>query len=267
MLKCVNKNINILKKDMHYLSVIAIFKNETMNLKVWLDHYIWQGVNHFYLIDNGSTDEPMNILQEYIDKGLVSYHYKPEKHRQTEHYREVFDFEDLKNNTYWLIMCDLDEFFYGVDKKLIIKLYQSQQFNVIYCNWIMFGTMLNKHPDDIRTAITHREPGLHVNTKYIFKPKCIINSLKFDQHKITTTLTGNAKRVKYANNLIRLNHYPIQSLEFFTKVKMTRGDVHNDGTENVRDMNYFNRYNINATENDETLKNLILNEPLDYINI
>jgi hypothetical protein len=54
---------------MYYLSVLSIFKNETINLKLWLDHYLWQGAEHFYLIDNGSTDEPLNILQEYIDKG------------------------------------------------------------------------------------------------------------------------------------------------------------------------------------------------------
>jgi len=57
---------------MYFLSVLAIFKNETMNLKVWIDHYLWQGVEKIYLIDNGSTDNPMPILQPYIDKGFNS---------------------------------------------------------------------------------------------------------------------------------------------------------------------------------------------------
>ena len=51
---------------MYYLTLMAIFKNETFNLKIWLDHYIWQGVQHFYLIDNGSTDNPLEILNDYI---------------------------------------------------------------------------------------------------------------------------------------------------------------------------------------------------------
>ena len=62
---------------MYFLSVLAQFKNETMNLKVWIEHYLWQGVEHFYLIDNGSTDNPLSILQEYINRGIVSYYYKP----------------------------------------------------------------------------------------------------------------------------------------------------------------------------------------------
>ena len=56
---------------MYYLSVLAIFKNETMNLKMWIDHYLWQGVEHFYLIDNGSTDKPLAILKEYIDNSEI----------------------------------------------------------------------------------------------------------------------------------------------------------------------------------------------------
>ena len=64
---------------MHYLSVMAIFKNETMNLKLWIEHYLWQGVEHFYLIDNGSNDNPLSILQEYIDNGIVTYYFLPEK--------------------------------------------------------------------------------------------------------------------------------------------------------------------------------------------
>ena len=84
---------------MYYLSVLSIFKNETMNLKLWLEHYLWQGVGHFYLIDNGSTDNPLSILQEYIDKGIITYFYLPEKYKQAEHYRYVFDKENLKKKT------------------------------------------------------------------------------------------------------------------------------------------------------------------------
>ena len=37
--------------------VVAIFKNEAMNFAEWISHYLWQGASHFYLIDNGSTDD------------------------------------------------------------------------------------------------------------------------------------------------------------------------------------------------------------------
>jgi hypothetical protein len=62
---------------------------------------------------------------------------------------------------------------------------------------------------------------------------------------------------RYENNLIHLNHYPLQSLEFFQKVKMTRGDVACKEYDNIRNMDYFNEYNKNAVHVDTTLKDLL----------
>ena len=252
---------------MHYLSVLAIFKNETDNLKIWINHYLWQGVEHFYLIDNGSNDNPLQILQEYINKGIVSYFYKEEKHKQSEHYRWVFDTEHLKTKTYWLAVCDMDEFFYGVDHKLTTKLKTLEYFNVIYANWYMFGSdNLIQHPSDIRTSIIHRKPDIHINTKYIFKPASIKNTSMICIHGLVNPGTADVikthPKIRIANKLIKLNHYPIQSLEFFQKVKMTRGDA-TTGI-NVRDLNYFKRYDEGTNYKDDILKNLIENPPPNY---
>lgn len=242
---------------MYYLSVMAIFKNETLNLNTWIQHYLWQGVDHFYLIDNGSDDNPLSILNSYIEQDIVSYYHKTEKHQQVNHYKSVFDMENLKRRTHWLIICDLDEFFYGVDNKLRNKINCLEYYNVIYCNWLMFGSnnFIN-HPPDIRTALTKREPEFHYNTKYIFKPKCIESSNQISIHNLHYY---DNNKIRIANQLIRLNHYPIQSVEFFQKVKMTRGDALNNNDENFRDMNYFERYNINTTYEDTILKDLVLN--------
>lgn len=249
---------------MYYLSVLSIFKNETMNLKIWLDHYIWQGVEHFYLIDNGSTDNPLDILQPYIDNGIVTYTYQPEPHQQEQHYRNMFDRENLKAETYWLAVCDLDEFFYGVDKKLTIKIRSLEsQYHLIYCNWLMFGhENLVNHPRDIRSSIVHRVPDLHQNTKYIFKTQSIQNSSQICLHSLLNYLYPT--KIRIANQLIRLNHYPIQSWEFFSTVKMTRGDATSMSINNIRDIHYFNAYNENAGFKDETLKNLIESPPPNY---
>jgi hypothetical protein len=250
---------------MYYISVLAIFKNETMNLKLWIEHYLWQGIEHFYLIDNGSDDNPLEILQDYIDKGIVSYYYLPERFKQVDHYRFVFDTENLKTKTRWLVVCDLDEFFYGVDQQLKKKIMSlGPYYDYILCNWQMFGSDgLKEQPNDIRTSITHCKNILDKDTKYIFKPLAIKDSSSIWIHSLVNIPYMNKSRIRVANQLIRLNHYPIQSLEFFTKVKMTRGAADTIAHQNVRDMNYFKRYDFNDM-NDETLKNLVLNPPLDY---
>lgn len=247
---------------MHYLSVLAIFKDETMNLKMWLDHYIWQGVEHFYLIDNESTDGPMKILHDYIVRGYVTYIYGPEKHRQQQYYKDVFNSYNLKEKTHWLAVCDLDEFFFGTHKKLCKVLQTLENYNMVLSNWLMFGSDgLIEHPSDIRTDITHREEPIHVNTKYIFKTKSIPNSDPIWIHRLEN---ADSQFTIVENEQIHLNHYPIQSLNFFKKVKMTRGAADVYWCENIRDIDYFNKYDQNKDYDDLLLKNLIINPPEDY---
>ena len=259
--KKIGKKTKNQKENMYYLSVLAIFKNETMNLKLWINHYLWQGVEHFYLIDNGSTDEPLRILQEYIDNEIITYYYLPERYKQSEHYRYVFDKERMKEKTIWLAVCDLDEYFYGVDQALVKKIQSLENdYDYILCNWKMFGSDGHiTQPDDIRTDITNCAEKLWSETKYIFKPTIIRNSSHIWIHWLTDIHYIRKKRIRYANRLIRLNHYPIQSLEFFEKVKILRGAADNKNSDNVRDLSYFKRFDHKETT-DDTLKNIILNK-------
>ena len=50
---------------MHNLCVFSQFKNEGHVLEEWLLHYIHRGVDHFYLINDGSTDNYMTIVDKY----------------------------------------------------------------------------------------------------------------------------------------------------------------------------------------------------------
>jgi hypothetical protein len=128
----------------------------------------------------------------------------------------------------------------------------------------MFGSSgLLKHPPDIRTAITHCVNSLHENTKYIFKPNIITDSSQIWIHSLVNISNINPKRIRIANQLIKLNHYPIQSQEFFRKVKMTRGAADGASSENIRNIKYFNLYD-QTDGNDEVLKNIILNPPTNY---
>jgi hypothetical protein len=260
----INENVtsNKVKNKINYLSIMAIFKNETMNLKVWLEHYLWQGVDHFYLIDNGSTDNPFDILKEYIQKGIVTYYYRTEKYQQPQHYRYVFDKENIKHKTKWLCICDLDEFFFGIKKKLSHCLDYFDSYDVIYTNSFFYGSDgLIEHPKDIRTSIIHRESDVENGIKYIFKPSSITNSNELWIHYLVNegTLSKKYTNEITQNNVIRLNHYRIQSYEYYTKIKMTRGDVSIIENENIRDLKYFEKYAETANIKDDILKKLVEN--------
>jgi|LakMenE01Jun11ns_1017448.scaffolds.fasta_scaffold9949960_2 FkbM family methyltransferase len=262
----INENISQ-KKYNYNFTIMAIFKNETMNLKVWLDHYLWQGIEHFYLIDNDSNDNPINILQEYIDKGIVTYYFKPEKHQQAQHYRTIFDIENLKEKTKWLCICDLDEFFFGTEKKLFRAVDEFDGYDVIYTHSFFYGSdNLINQPKDIRTSIIHRTDDIVNGIKYIFKPSSINNSSEIWIHWLVESGTLQKKigqNETFTDTKIRLNHYLIQSLEYYQNVKMIRGDVSVLENENRRDMNYFEHYQNISIIKDDILKNIIENDLYD----
>jgi hypothetical protein len=252
---------------MYYLSVLAQFKNETSNLKLWLNHHIWQGVQHFYLIDNGSTDNPLTILAPYIKKGFVTYFYRPKLYSQIENYRKIFA-KHIWFKSFWVAVIDLDEFLYGVDQRLVKKLRHLHYYNIIYCNWFVYGTSgCIDQPADIRKSNIHRMPNIDpINTKYIIKSFEVVHPSQLWIHWLVEPHSNNAiksgPRVRNANQLIRLNHYVCQSEEFFLKVKSTRGDATKAGNKWTREL--FNAHNNSATFIDETLKNIVENPPINY---
>ena len=72
------------------LAVVAIMKNEAPYVKEWLDYHLAAGVNHFYIYDNESPDNFKEVLQPYIDAGIVTYKFYPGAGRQIEAYTEAF---------------------------------------------------------------------------------------------------------------------------------------------------------------------------------
>jgi hypothetical protein len=222
-----------------------------MNLDNWIRHYQWQKVDHLYLIDNASTDHPELILQPYIDSGYVTLIYCPEPHQQVLHYATTYD-RYIHGNTYWLIVCDLDEFFYGTSTPLGEWLHGQEQWDVIYSPWWMFGSVEGEHPDDIRSSVTKRKEEQGTENKYIVKTSILRHPLQIDVHCIR----GHNENLCLNTDEIRLNHYPIPSKSFF-EVKMSRGDVNRKEWDTVRDWSYFEQYNSNTTYEDTQLKELI----------
>jgi hypothetical protein len=113
----------------------------------------------------------------------------------------------------------------------------------------------------------HRQPEIDpLNTKYIVKTTAISHPSQIWIHWIfrpnTIQPIKRGKKIRIANQLVRINHYVCQSEEFFNKVKSVRGDANSPDTKWTKD--YFDLHNNKATLVDETLKNIVLNPPANY---
>lgn len=280
------------------ICLVAIFKNESHILKEWIEHYLNQGVDKIFLVDNGSTDSYYSILHPYISTGKVDLILDNKKHAQTELYNKYFLH---KCRAYeWVIVCDLDEFIYGRKYCNSIKDFLSKvhpSFSQIFIPWKMFGsngydTMAQEQPssvisnftkrinnDDIRhnrfRSFTYRGHIKYIYSKTIIRTKYL---LKFDVHCSHTSnnkymtsyvlqnnhIHPNKNFVEINENIIEnsalhLNHYAIQSLNWFMKVKATRGDINSSNNENVRNIEYFKEYNFNDIDDNE-LSNITKNK-------
>lgn len=95
------------REHFHFLSVISVFKNESHIFEEWITHYLNEGVDHFYLIDNESTDEYLDILHKYFDKISLIKNVHPSP--QPDCYTALIP----SIQSEWTLICDLDEFIYS----------------------------------------------------------------------------------------------------------------------------------------------------------
>lgn len=249
----------------YYLSVATIFKNESWSMKEWLEHYYFHGVDHVYLVNDFSSDRYLPILQPYIDMGFVTLFHNDisamYRGRQVDINNKFF--KPIVNETQWIAQVDCDEFLYSpkqIDLKKIIEQYES--YGGIIANWVCFNS--NGHieqPPSIVKYFTKRceyDASVIVNTpsrgdervtfdatKMILNTDYKINS--FDIHE--ADIEGKTINLSYYgldDPLLLINHYQLQSQEYWETIKMKRTDMNYWNP--VRDMNEHRSMDIGNIE-------------------
>ena len=143
------------------ISVLAIFKNESSIIRDWIDHYLAEGVQHFYLIDNGSTDDTndkISIYSNYIT--LIKDARTMTSVTQTFLFNHIY-LNKIKNETEWIIICDVDEYIYARNKCVhIMDVLKKLPPNVekIWIPWKCFGSNGIVQPKGVIPSFTKRSP-------------------------------------------------------------------------------------------------------------
>jgi hypothetical protein len=245
---------------MHQFCICAVFKNEAHILEEWLLHYIYRGIDHFYLVNDNSTDEYNRIIEKYSNC-ITLYHNDIESKevgRQIKIYNKYFI--NILSQSKWFAILDLDEFLYSpVNIKLLDIIEEYNEFSQIRINWLHFGS--NDHyyqPNSVVEGFLKRaqtdDTKPYFSYKTIFKGSSLI---AFDIHSHQTQ--GNEIYLKYDENIptrLIINHYAIQSQDFFMRIKSTRGDINNwfDHVKLQRNLDYFKGYDINDIYDDRLYK-------------
>lgn len=219
----------------HYLGVCAIAKNEGPYFKEWIDWHLSKGVDRFYIYDNESTDNTREVLEPYIQSGIVEYHYFPGRKMQLAAYDDCFERHRL--DTRWIAIIDLDEFITPIlDKSIPEFLKRFEDAPVVEINWLVYGSggAKKKMPGGVMERFNyHSQPGhiLNRHVKSIVNPRRVfsvigchevarINGKAYDSHG--NKIKKNFRDREPQQDVIRINHYAIKSYEEFLQ-KRSRG--------------------------------------------
>lgn len=225
---------------MYYLSVCAIVKNEAPYIEEWIEFHLLQGVGHFYLYDNESTDDTLAILDNQY-KDVVTIIDWPGSAQQLEAYEHAI--KRCKDETHWMAFIDCDEFLYATGStisRLLNNLSRNHFFSGLAVNWTFYGS--NGHEEKPEGLVienfTRRQNGFDQHVKsiiYISDPDAAVgnnpHAFKVREKVIGGTCVLSPLPKEYALNQegsiehIRINHYHTKSkAEARERWKLPRAD-------------------------------------------
>lgn len=227
------------------LSICAIFQDETPFLKEWIEFHRLMGVEHFYLYNHQSKDHFQEVLEPYIQKGIVelinkqttAITLKAFNNLQCKCYNECL--KSSKGVSKWVAFLDLDEFLFPTSskKKLSQIMEEYGQFGGIGVNWVIFGTSnvwkIPKYQLITETLKLRADKSYSGNryfksivmperTSHFTNPHHPIFEKGFDLVNTDKLPLEGMWSHYYQINKLRINHYWTRQGEYFYSQKLKR---------------------------------------------
>lgn len=218
-----------------YLSIVIIIKDEMPYLQEWIEYHLLVGVERFYVYDNGSTDNPLEVLQPYIEKGIVIYRYFPGNKQQIPAYCDAI--LKYKYRSYWIALIDTDEFIVPVRKYTVPEvLKEFEQYSGVCLSWVMYDSSghIKKPEGLVIKNYTHRNIDPHnranKSIKSIVNPReVLVTNVHWCYYRFFCWgVSESGKKIKgnYVEepsiDILRINHYYTKSREEFL-LKINKG--------------------------------------------
>ncbi|MEA2026263.1 MAG: glycosyltransferase family 92 protein [Chloroflexota bacterium] len=210
------------------LGVVVIIRDEAPYLTEWLAYHHALGVQHFFIYDNGSTDELHEVIEPWVNHGLVTLAHWPLPGGQIDAYSHALRFYGPSVD--WLAYFDVDEFVVPlVDDDIPTLLARWPDAADVRIPRVDFGFSGHRTPPgelaiEAYTEVADvfgRDPSKAPRVKTVLQPRGIsavgIHTatvadapLSADGQPVPTETVGKA-----CWDYAQLNHYYTRSLEEF----------------------------------------------------
>ena len=252
----------------HDMAIVAISKNEGLYITEWIEYHRLVGITKIYLYDNDSSDNTRQLLQPYIDQGLVEYQLMPGVGRQLDAYNDAI--AKHKHDCRYMAFIDLDEYimpqvpYRPIAEVVDIILSKRKNAAGVALNWCLYGNSGHKsRPDGLITEsyidrARETNPMNHL-VKTICNPRLVKTYISphYPEYRlgaISVDSTGTRRSkgwfcrdLTFTN--LRLNHYYCKSEEDY-KIKTSRGLGDRAGS---YDLGKYDKMNCNDIHDESML--------------
>ncbi|MDR2904393.1 MAG: glycosyltransferase family 92 protein [Helicobacteraceae bacterium] len=221
----------------NYLAICAIAKDEGVYFKEWIEYHLLVGAQKFYIYDNESSDDTKNVLQPYIDRGIVEYIYFPGKYMQLPAYKDCLT--RYRFDSKWIAFIDIDEFIVPITENSIPDFLKKLPRNTsqLFIAWVFYGSNGHKTKPSggVIESYRRRAAKSFKIGKSIVNPRLIVKNtadphvfrdtpfcIRDENMKIVENIIGS--NFQSTARKIRINHYAVKFYEEYKWRKM-RGDV------------------------------------------
>lgn len=207
---------------MNYLSVCAIVKNEGPYIEEWIAFHLLQGVEHFYIYENGSTDDTIAKLLNFPDKvTIIPWENSP---GQLSAYQHAID--HFRESTTWMAFIDADEFLYSVQGTIPRALQTTDNHvGAVAVHWLLYGSNGHSIKTDglVIERFTARQADVNPHVKSVVKMQHAVAPL--GPHAfLVDSIVISEKGIELPQNYsldydnptaftLRINHYHTKSRE------------------------------------------------------
>lgn len=133
-----------------YLAICAIFRDEVRYLGEWIAFHRLMGVEHFFLYDNGSVDNPKRVLAPYLAEGCVTLRPWPipfHQFAQRDAYADCID--RARGEVRWLALLDIDEFLFSPRSETLRPVLRDYEaYPAVVIHWQIYGSSHHEHATD-----------------------------------------------------------------------------------------------------------------------
>ncbi|MCC3528786.1 MAG: tetratricopeptide repeat protein [Microcoleus sp. PH2017_22_RUC_O_B] len=221
------------------LSLCAIMKDEAPYLIEWLEFHKLVGVERFYLYNNNSADNTLDIVKSYVQSGEVVLHDWPfSPQQQSSAYEHCL--EAYRQESEWITFLDLDEFLFPTEKDNLIEVLEEfDSVPAVGVNTLIFGSCGHEtRPEGLQIEnFTQRsqddfEPNRYIKSivrpEQILRPNCPHFFVPVNNELFTVTENNEPLTSSISERLsvqkLRVNHYYTRSKQEM-KQKVMRGDA------------------------------------------